>query len=653
MRLLEARSAVQVMPVVAMVLVVVLLGVFMALLNRSEREEEQLTLIKDVLWVEQTLHFQLTSDVEKLQGLADTLNRGDGEPSVHLPAMRHVVAANPAVEQILWLDSGGSVVLAVPPGPEGRVLDDAFGPNPRMDAVMMARSLGRPAYSAAYRQLGGNWAFDAVVPLFDGAGVSGVLVASFSLDAVLAHHVPWWIAGRYQVEVVDAMGTVLAAKSRMAVPEPRRSHSIPFDPPGGGLTLVATIHQIPSNAVRNALMMAIFALTALALFSLWTVRRHIGRRVQAEQALRDEHAFRKAMEDSLTVGMRARDLQGRVTYVNPAFCRMFGWGPEELIGKGPIMPYWPPEDMDKVKAAFDVVMAGQAPPDGFEIRFMRRSGERFDALVYEAPLIDADGRQTGWMASILDITERKREAELARHQQERLQQTARLITMGEMASTLAHELNQPLAAIASYSTGCLNRLRTDASSREEVIVALEKLAQQARRAGQIIRRVHDFVRKREPNVAPCDIIEVMEDSVALLSPDARKHGVQIEVEAPGGTPPVCADRILIQQVLLNLMRNGMEAMAHTPRDRRLLHLSVAVQNGGVLVRVRDAGSGIGPEVEKTLFSPFFTTKTEGMGMGLNICRSIVEHHRGRLWHEAPEEGGTVFVFTLPAAEAAP
>lgn len=653
MRLLEARSAVQFMPVVAMALVVVLLGVFMVLLSRSEREEENLTLIKDVLWVEQTLHFQLNSDVEKVQGLAESLGRMEEEPGGALPALRHVVATNPAVEQLMWLDSEGSVVLAVPPGPEGRVIDDAFGPSPRMDAVMMARSLGRSTYSSPYRQLGGGWAFDTVVPVFDGAGVAGVLVAVFSLDAFLSHHVPWWIAGRYQVEVVDPMGTVLAAKSRMTVPEPRRSHSIPFDPPGGGLTLVATIHRTPSNAVRNALLVAIFGLTALALFSLWTVRRHIGRRVQAEQALRDEHAFRKAMEDSLTVGMRARDLEGRVIYVNPAFCRMVGWNAGELIGQGPIMPYWPPEDMDKVKTAFDLVMAGQAPADGFEIRFMRRNGERFDALVYEAPLIDADGRQRGWMASILDVTERKREAELARHQQERLQQTARLITMGEMASTLAHELNQPLAAIASYSTGCLNRLRSDASSRDEVIVALEKLAQQARRAGQIIRRVHDFVRKREPNVAPCDIIEVMEDSVALVSPDARKHGVQIEVEAPGGTPPVRADRILIQQVILNLMRNGMEAMAHTPRDRRLLHLSVAVQNGGVLVRVRDAGSGIGPEVEKTLFSPFFTTKTEGMGMGLNICRSIVEHHRGRLWHEAPEEGGTVFVFTLPAAEEAP
>ena len=166
----------------------------------------------------------------------------------------------------------------------------------------------------------------------------------------------------------------------------------------------------------------------------------------AEAALRNEHAFRKAMEDSVQAGLRARDLEGRITYVNPAFCAMVGWSAEELTGRMPPMPYWVDEEMEATRALHDRILAGEGPRRGFEVPFRRRNGEMFPVLIHEAPLIDANGRQTGWMSSVIDISDQKRAEELARQQQERLQSTARLITMGEMASSLAHELNQPLAA---------------------------------------------------------------------------------------------------------------------------------------------------------------------------------------------------------------
>lgn len=636
------------MPIVAMALVVVLLGVFLWVLDRNEREEERHALIKDILWVEQNLRFQLASDVDKLEHLAETLGREGGDPREATPVMRHVVTTNPAIEQILWLDADGRTVTAMPP-----VEGEGSGALLRGEAFKVARSLGRRVYGAPYRLPQAGAGFDVVIPVFGARGFAGALAGVFSIDAILANHVPWWFAQRYQLEILDADGTLLGAKSHLAVAEPKRSHTLAFDPPGRGLSLVATVYKTDTNAARNILVAAIFALTASALWSLWAVRRHIRRRIQAERALRQEHAFRKAMEDSLTAGMRARDMEGRITYVNPAFCRMVGWTAEELIGRGPPMPYWPPEEMGRCETVFRSVLAGQAPPEGFELRFMRRDGERFDALVYEAPLIDAGGRQAGWMASVLDITERKRAADLARQQQEKLQQTARLITMGEMASTLAHELNQPLSAIASYSTGCLNRLHAGPCSAAELAPPLEKLANQARRAGLIIRRVHDFVRKREPNVAAVDLTAIIEDSVALLASDARKHGVRITVQGCDGAPPVLADRILVQQVLLNLMRNAIEAMAHTRREARELGVAVSVQEDVVLTRIRDHGCGITADVAEKLFSPFFTTKTEGMGMGLNICRSIVEHHKGRLWYEGDpggdSGGGTSFLFTLPVA----
>ncbi|MBK1841306.1 PAS domain S-box protein [Azospirillum sp. YIM B02556] len=675
-------------PVVAMALVVVLLGAFLWLLQRNERDEEALALIKDALWVEQNLHFQLASDEDKLERLAETLGRSDVDLRQFAAMARLVVNTNPAIERVLWLDAEGRVLLAEPPLPgdgapdgnrrgatEGNV-DHSGGQSggqsggmTRDDAMRIARSSGLRAYGAPYRIDATDRGFDAAFPLFRDGAFAGALVGVFSFEAMLTHHVPWWFAQRYQLEVIDATGAVLGSKSRLSVPgsmagpepDPARSHVIPFDPPGHGLALVATAYPSDSNVTRTVLVAAIFALTGSALWSLWSLRRHIAGRLRAEEALREEHAFRKAMEDSLTVGMRARDMEGRITYVNPAFCRMVGLEAEDLIGRGPPAPYWLPEEIDQAEAAFQDVLAGRAPESGLEMRFQRADGERFDALIYEAPLIDANGRQTGWMGSVLDITERKRAEELARQQQERLQQTSRLITMGEMASTLAHELNQPLSAIASYCTGCLNRLRSDRCDTQEVAAALEKLAAQAKRAGLVVRRIHDFVRKRDPKVAPCSLAGVLEDCVGLAGSDAARLGVRVELDAPADLPPVTGDRILLQQVVLNLMRNGIEAMARTPRaDRRL---TVTVRQGGedgsgdggrvLLTEIRDHGCGIAPDVAERLFSPFFTTKREGMGMGLNICRSIIEHHRGRLWFETAGRNGSEgpagarFLFTLP------
>jgi two-component system sensor histidine kinase DctS len=297
------------------------------------------------------------------------------------------------------------------------------------------------------------------------------------------------------------------------------------------------------------------------------------------------------------------------------------------------------------------VMAGDAPPDGFEIQFRRRNGEKFWALVYEAPLIDADGKQSGWMASVLDVTERKHAEEMARQQQEKLQRTGRLITMGEMASTLAHELNQPLSAIASYNTGCLNRLAQPQFDAEELRNALTKLGVQAQRAGQIIRRVHDFVRKSEPQVGVCAINAVVEDTVGFIEFDAKSRGVQLRTMPAPGDPQVRADRILIEQVLLNLARNGIEAMGQTPARQRQLAITVTCEDGQAVVSVADHGHGIPDEVAANLFQPFFTTKDEGMGMGLNICRSIIEFHQGRLWFEPNDGGGAVFRFSLPVRSA--
>lgn len=644
---LPARPAFQAMPAVAMVLVVMLLGVLLWLLHRTDQEEERLTLIKDILWVEQNIHFHLTSDEEKLTQLAGDLGRRALSLELFENSARALIANNPEFLRLVLRDVDGALSLAAPPS-QGEPSGVAVGEQaPWWPTFQLARSTGRVTWSPPYVVPGRGALFEAHVPVYQDHVFVAMLVAQVSVDLVLTHHVPWWVAEKYKIEIIDQGGAVLGAKTGVELSEPGASHQVRLEPPGQGLAVVATVYAADSKLARNALAAAIFVLALLALSSLGLVRRHLRRRLAAERALSEEHAFRKAMEDSLTVGMRARDLDGRVTYVNPAFCRMVGWGADELVGVVPPMPYWVPELMDETMRMHHKVLAGAAPRDGFEIQFRRRSGEMFWALVYEAPLIDAEGRQTGWMASVVDITERKAAEELAHQQQEKLQRTSRLISMGEMASTLAHELNQPLSAIASYATGCLNRLAARDFMAEELRSPLTKLVAQAQRAGQIIRRVHDFVRKSEPQLRPCSLPRLLSESIAFMELDAKKRGVGIALELPVGAVEVDGDHVLLEQVVMNLARNGIEAMSQVPPGRRRLDVALSVAEGQARVAIRDFGPGIADDVRDSLFQPFFTTKEEGMGMGLNICRSIIEFHRGRLWFEPHPQGGSVFQFSLP------
>ncbi|MDQ7990716.1 MAG: PAS domain S-box protein [Candidatus Dactylopiibacterium sp.] len=265
--------------------------------------------------------------------------------------------------------------------------------------------------------------------------------------------------------------------------------------------------------------------------------------------------------------------------------------------------------------------------------------------VRERALRWVDGRVVR-LAVATDITALKRAEELSREQEERLARTSRLITMGEMASTLAHELNQPLSAISNYTMGCANRLRGGQYRMEDILGALEKASQQANRAGNIVRRIRDFVRKSEPRRSLISLSQVTEEALGIAEIEARRLGARVVTQLAPDLPPVLADRIMLEQVLMNLVKNAAEAMLDTPLEERVIHLHACEKHNSIEVSVSDRGSGISAAHLDELFSPFFTTKAEGMGMGLNICRSIIEFHKGRLWVEANPDGGSIFRFTL-------
>jgi C4-dicarboxylate-specific signal transduction histidine kinase len=253
---------------------------------------------------------------------------------------------------------------------------------------------------------------------------------------------------------------------------------------------------------------------------------------------------------------------------------------------------------------------------------------------------------------LVDITDRKTAEEQVARQQAELAHVARVSTVGEMASRLAHEINQPLTAVVNYSQGAMRRLRAASGVHADVLEAIEAASVHAHRAAEIIRRLSSFVQKREPRRSSCDLNQTIREVIGFSAADARDHHVQIRLNPTVDLPLVQADDIQIQQVILNLVRNGIEAMAEVESRERILEIRTSPVGDAVEVAVSDNGSGLTSEAQERIFTPFFTTKPQGMGMGLSISRSIIDAHGGRLWATPNPDGGTTFQFTIPVSGGA-
>jgi two-component system sensor histidine kinase DctS len=529
-----------------------------------------------------------------------------------------------------------------------------------VQACGVARRQSGPGYGASSYVPQANGLgleiMDLCLPVITDGQLSGYTIATYSLGEMLVNMVGPQLTRSQEVSFTESDGT------RLAMHGTARRGSRVFvakqliDLPGHTMVLRMDSWRGAPDLFPNVLTALVTALAIALATVLVMLARDMRRRQRVELDLADALAFRKAMEDSLVTGLRARDNQGRITYVNPAFCEMVGFAAHELIGKSIPAPYWPPEMVDEYGQRQALRLAGNAPPrEGAESVFMRKNGERFPVLIFEAPLINALGEQTGWMGAVLDISEQRRVEEMSRASQERLQATARLATVGEMASLLSHELNQPLAAISSYATGSMNLLQEaadkDPQLAETLGSAIQRIGQQAERAGKVIKSVHDFIRRRDQAREAVAPRALLDDVMPLVILQARKLGVRVQVNCPADLPDVLCDRTMVEQVLLNLARNGMQAMADDA-SHKVLTLTVRPAASNASSRwleflVADLGQGIPEGVAAKLFTPFFTTKQEGMGLGLSLCRTVVEQHGGFLGHQPNLPRGTVFSFTLP------
>ena len=625
-------------------------------LNNFEVEEEARRRAADTQWLEQSVQFHFGRLEDDLLMLARQAALGAGQSA------GKSTQGTPLQGGLLWREPG--VVLthgwraAAPDtghwvGPDRWLRDWAAHPiNAQALGTLQdtTRGLRRPAYAGLMQHADGSLTHVVwlAVPFFDRGLFAGNYLAALSLDRAVTALVPAWFQHNHSVQLVaDEMPTRPPGGSDApALNTYRASLSLP----GTDLFLdVAPLGDQPTTVPRIFFLVALLFLLGM-LISLYALRRDFVKRQQVQALLQAEVAVRTAMQNSVTIGLRAWDNAGKILYVNEAFCRMVGYPASVLVGQSAPLPYWPADPSDALYLAHRTVLAQGTLDDGVEVQFQHQAGHRVDVLIHESPLNAANGVQLGWMSSVLDISERKKAQRMAALQQERLEASGRLVAVGEVASTLAHELNQPLGALSSFANGLLNRLNGDNITLTELRPVVARMARLAERAGGIIWRINAFARRREISRQRVDLTVVLRRAFASVT---NPQGSRITLPLEKGPIWVHADELLLEHLLNNLAANALD-WAHRGAGRAQVRVEVTsdlVQRMACLV-VADSGPGVDPQNQANIFNAFFSSKDGGMGMGLAICRSIVEAHHGRIDVDSdPDLGGARFTVWLALADS--
>ena len=359
-------------------------------------------------------------------------------------------------------------------------------------------------------------------------------------------------------------------------------------------------------------------------------------RKRAEEALKREKEFTDSLITSMQDGISVLDSHGVHIDVNPAFCRMTGFSREELIGTGPPHPYWPPESLDEIERAFQKTLKGES--ENFELAFMRKDGGRFPVIISPSSVKDRQGNVVSYFATVKDITERRKT-------EEQLIVTDRLASVGELASGIAHEINNPLTSIIGFSELLLGRDVPDDIKEDLSIINRE-----AHRTAGVVRNLLTFARKHTPAKQPVSLNSIIEKTMELRAYEHRVNNIQVDIRFAPDLPEVMADAFQLQQVFLNIIINAEHFMLQTHGRGTF---TITTERVGDIIRssLADDGPGIAPENLGHIFDPFFTTKEvgEGTGLGLSICHGITTEHGGRIYAKSQLGKGATFVVELPVA----
>jgi len=376
--------------------------------------------------------------------------------------------------------------------------------------------------------------------------------------------------------------------------------------------------------------------------------RDISARKEAEEKLRASERTLRELTETIPQMLWSAEPDGAIDYCNQRVLDYTGLSAEQVRGAG-WMKTVHRDDIEIMSRAWTAAVSSGEPFQQ-EFRCLRAADRAYRWCISRAlPQRDQSGRIIKWFGTVVDLHDWKEAQQALQMTQAELARVSRLTTMGELAASIAHEVNQPLTAVTNNGSACLRLLANRSLDPEVLRRALEEIVADGTRASAVVARIRAFIKKAPAETSELDINEVIQEVLALAGHELHKNQVLVECQLTKTLPLVRADRIQLQQVLLNLIMNGIEAtMGVTVQPRALSLESRIDESGNVLVAVRDSGTGLGPEADR-LFTPFFTTKANGMGMGLPISRSLIESHGGRLWATANSPHGAVFWFTLPAA----
>jgi two-component system sensor kinase FixL len=385
---------------------------------------------------------------------------------------------------------------------------------------------------------------------------------------------------------------------------------------------------------------------------LLCVEMDVSERRRMEAALRESEARYRGVAETAMAAIITADGEGRITYANPATVELFGYATEELIGE-PLTMLMPVRLRPRFSAALERFLKTGIPGTprrGLVMTGGHRSGREMPIEASLGFLRQRDGK--GFFTVIThDISNRIRTEMELEQQRRELAHVMRVATMGEMAAGLAHEVNQPLAAIAAYARGAAVRIKAGKVTQEELAEVVERIAEDAHRAGEIIRRLRQFVKKRTTAAAAIDVNQLAGEVCRFVAAEALQREVVLDLKLNGRLPKVTADAVEMQQVALNLVRNAFDAVAgQEPEQRRVVVRTRRSARGDVELVVDDSGPGISAGLKEQVFEPFFTSKEEGLGMGLTISRTLVESHGGRIWVRKSRLGGVSIRFSLPVTE---
>ena len=799
-------------PLLAIVLFTSAMGVILGTLHLQEKTQQESALFRELSFAKQRIQLRFTNNLDTLTTINREIVASDDQVKLRQIAYEQandLVLNNHEIIKIISFNEKSQIQWTAPQSnakadfpqnnQNNKLINDGL-----VSTIELSRATSRAAFSqfislttleddplANERKV----VFWQVVPNIVSGEIAGYLAALYTTQGVL-EVIPAELKAHYRFTLLTDNEKVLAISTDRGMPKRAFSNQTSLDIGvlSPNLTLRIDSYPAPTNLTFRMLIGVVIGLCAFVIWSLWSVLKQMQVRQEAEANLRTETSFRNAMENSTPIGIRAHDMQKRITYVNRAFCEMTGWSAKELIGLSPPFPFWPDERREELAEKMNRALKSElVSKTGIEGAILRRDGTLIQTRTFIAPLINEKDRQTGWVTSLIDISEpkkireelaasqerfitvlegldaavsvvdletdellfanrfyrenfgndskghfklagdsnnietlhdiaedlhesppgiptsflyqeseseeiqlednnkwyevrrrfipwvdghlaqlliatditmRKEADELARQQEERMQFTSRLTTMGEMASSLAHELNQPLSAISNYCMGVAKRLdgHIDPALNKEILPALEKASAQAHRAATIIQRIRGFVKRSEPQRKSVSITEIINDAVGLVEIEANRHRLSISADLADNLPEVNIDPVLILQVLVNLLKNALDSVREAyplssrwtaPPVKISADLDTNTFPAMLRIRVTDAGGGIPDTVIESMFEPFFSTKFDGMGMGLNICRSVIESHHGRLWasnimdSEQTKLTGCTFTILLP------